>query len=230
MFTKKTEGRAALLTGIGLALFAPLFTVVLPTAGLEADDFTNSAHLDAFVRDHFPVFALPYLDGLLLHLAGLVLVLAIHQRIAHRSPWVLAATIGGVAWMVLDTAQNGTGIYAALEITRHAGPDVSGPQLVLLGQLLTGLRLAGHVFGGLWILLISAVGVRHGGLAQGVARLGLLVGGLMTLNVLAPVTQFPLFVLLPVWFIWLAVTALRSSEEDPSFEATITAEPAMVGR
>jgi len=54
-----------------LALFLPLFTAVLPSAGLDADGFNNPGKLDAFVRHHFAVFATPYLDGLVLHLFGL---------------------------------------------------------------------------------------------------------------------------------------------------------------
>ena len=90
-------------------------------------------------------------------------------------------------------------------------PLAEGPQLVLVGQMTTGVRLAGHLFGGLWVLLASAVALRHGGLPRGVARLGVGAGAIMSVNVILPPTQFPLFVLLPVWFVWLGASLLRSS-------------------
>jgi hypothetical protein len=111
--------------------------------------------------------------------------------------------------MVLDVAQNGMGVYASHEIVGHAASAVSGPQLVVVGQLTTGLRLAGHVFGGLWVVVVSAVGVRHGGLPPELSRLGVVVGALMSLNVVVGPTQYPIFVLLPIWFVWLGLHLLR---------------------
>ncbi|MBI2169619.1 MAG: DUF4386 family protein [Actinobacteria bacterium] len=218
-------GRAAVITGIGLALFLPLFTAVLPAAGLTQANLSDPTELDAFVRHHWALFTLPYLDGLILHVAGLVAVIAVYRRLADRSPWVMPATIGGLAWMVLDVAQNGTGLYASHEIVSHATSAVSGPQLVLVGHLTTGLRLAGHVFGGLWVLVIGAVALRQGGLPRGMGWLGVAAGALMSLNVAIPPTQFPLFVLLPVWFIWLGATLVRTgAATDPVQDAAT--EPA----
>lgn len=210
MLESKANGRAAVITGVGLALFLPLFTAVLPAAGLGQDDFNDPAKLDAFVRHHWALFALPYLDGLILHVAGAVAVVAVYRRLADCSPWVLLAAIGGLAWMVLDVAQNGIGLYASQEIVHHAPSAVSGSQLVLVGQLTTGLRLAGHVFGGLWVLVVSAVALRHGGLPRGLGRLGVAAGALMSLNVVVPPTQFPLFVLLPIWFVALGLHLLHT--------------------
>jgi len=203
MVDNKTGGRAAVVTGLGLALFLPIFMAILPAAGLDQTDATNPAALDAFVRHHFAFFALPYLDGLVLHVAGTVAVLGVHRWLTDRSPWVLAATVGGLGWMVLDVAQNGMALYGSHEIARHASAAVSGPQLVLVGQLTTGLRLAAHVLGGLWVLTISAVALRHTAAPRGLGWLGVVAGALMTVNVVVPPTQAPLFVLLPIWFVWL---------------------------
>lgn len=226
MIESKADGRAAIIAGIGLALFLPLFTAVLPAAGLGQDDFTNPTKLDAFVRHHWGLFALPYLDGLVLHVAGAIAVVAVYRRLADRSPWVTVATIGGLAWMALDVAQNGMGLYASHEIVGHAVSAVAGPQLVVVGQLATGLRLAGHVFGGLWILVVSAIGVRHGGLPRALGWLGVVSGALMTLNVVIPPTQFPLFVLLPIWFVWLGVHLLRTAADG---DATVEGRREPVG-
>lgn len=203
MVDSKTGARAALVTGLGLALFLPLFMAVLPAAGLEPDDATHPAVLDAFVRHHFALFALPYLDGLVLHVAGAVVVLAVHRWLSDRSPWVLVATVGGLGWMVLDIAQNGMALYGSHEIVRHAAAAVTGPQLVLVGQLTTGLRLAGHVLGGLWVLTVGVVALRTAAAPRGLAWMGVVAGALMTFNVVIPPTQYPLFVLLPTWFVWL---------------------------
>ncbi len=105
---------------IGLALFLPIFMAVLPAAGLDATDVDDPLRLGSFARDHFGFFALPYVDGLALHVAGIVAVLAVAQRLGRRSPWIAVATIAGLGWMVLDIAQNGAGLYAAHEIVRHA--------------------------------------------------------------------------------------------------------------
>jgi hypothetical protein len=203
MTDSKAAARAAIITGIGLALFLPLFTLILPSAGLHQDDFTRAAKLDAFVRHHWAFFAAPYIDGLILHLAGVVAVLAVYRRLADRSSWVAVATIAGLAWMVLDIAQNGIGLYASHEIVQHVSAEAAGPQLVLVGQVATGLRLAGHVFGGLWVLVVSAVAIRQGGLSRRLGGLGAAAGLLMAFNVVVPPTQYPIFVLLPVWFLWL---------------------------
>lgn len=211
MLSTTVARRAAVVTGIGLGLFLPIFMAVLPAAGLDATDVDDPSKLAAFAHDHFGFFALPYLDGLALHVAGIVAVLAVAQRLDHRSPWIAVATIAGLGWMVLDIAQNGTGLYAAHEIVRHGTPD-AGAQLVLVGRLVTGLRLAGHVLGGLWLFTVGAVALRHGGFSRVVAWFGVSGGALMTVNVIAPATQTPLFVVLPAWFVLVGVGLGRDPE------------------
>src|SRR5437870_3412317 len=123
----RAGGRAAVVAGVGVALFLPLFMIVFPVAGLHQSGFNDPVALDAFVRRHFVLFALPYVDGLMMHVAGAIAVLNVHRRLTDRSPWMVAATIGGLAWMILDTAQNGLGLYASREIVAHASSAVSGP-------------------------------------------------------------------------------------------------------
>jgi hypothetical protein len=219
MLSPDAGRRAAIITAIGLALFAPIFMAVLPSAGLEQNDFSDPAKLGTFVHAHFAVFAIPYIDGLVLHVAGIVAVVAVTQHLRKRSPWIALAAIGGLGWMVLDIAQNGTGIYASHEIVRHSTAD-AGSQLVLVGQLTTGLRLAGHVLGGLWVLTVGVVALRHGGLSRAVGWLGAFAGALMTVNVVAPVTQMPLFVLLPLWFILVGIGlgTVDEQADEPSRE------------
>ncbi len=85
---------------------------------------------------------------------------------------------------------------------------------MLVGRLVTGLRLAGHVLGGVCGVHVGGVVLRHGGLPRAVAWLGLIGGALMTVNVIAPATQMPLFLLLPVWFVLVGVGLGRDAVND----------------
>lgn len=210
MNLQKMGGIEALAYIVG---FAVMLTLLSPE---NAGEMTATDRL-AFNIEHQAVLAawnlfIYVIFGIFL----VVLVNALHARLQHQSPCVIStASIFGCIWAGLVIA---SGMIANIALDRVAGLFATEPELALeIWQAVAVVQdaLGGgvEVVGGLWVLLLSWVALRHDALPRALNLLGLLVGiagiltmlpGLGELGAVFGLGQIP-------WFIWLGVFMLRNN-------------------
>lgn len=163
--------------------------------------------------------ALLYASNVILYLVFgiflVVLVLALYERLKAVSPAMMqTATAFGLIWAGLVIASGmianiGTGIVVDLYAK---DPTQAGWAWLAIEAVVDGLGGGNEFVGALWVLLISWVALRGGGLPRVLNYLGVLIGvaGIVTivpaLGELGAVFGLGLI----VWFIWVGIVLLRS--------------------
>lgn len=207
-------GRGSVVAGVCLALFFPILMAAWPAAGVKPDQGTNGAEMLPFITTHRALFSVTYLNGIVMHLAGILAVAGIWKLLRHRSPWVVLGTAGGLVWMAFDIAYNGLMLHTGVELGHQfaSQPAIAAEQFGLMARMAESLQFTGHLGAGLWLTIAGLVAFRHGGLPRTLAAIGVVAGVLIGLSFFVPDALYPCFLLLPVWFIWSGIAITRSPE------------------
>lgn len=208
-------GRAAMVAGICLALFFPILMAAWPAAGVQPDQASNASAFLPFISNNRALFTVTYVNGIVMHLAGILAVLGVYRLLKDRSPWTVLATAGGLVWMVLDIAYNGWMLHAGPEIADafRSGSSVAGSQWELVVRSAESLQFTGHLGAGLWLVTTGVVALRRGGLPRPLAIVASVAGVLIGLSFFVPEALYPCFMLLPIWFIWSGRRIVARSSE-----------------
>lgn len=228
---RRTGGAAALIEAatfvFGFVLFATMlsdYTTGDPTAA-ESVEFLVG-HQTLFYVWNTVIF-------IVFGVALVPLVLALHDRLqVHARAQLLTrtATAFGLIWagLVLATgmvANIGIGTVADL----HADdPSAAEPVWSALDSVQNGLGGGNEIVGGMWMLLLSAAGLRVAGLPKALGYLGIVIGLAGVVTVVPPLEMIgAVFGLgLIVWFVWVGILLLRDAtgpEEPDVLDGVITA-------
>lgn len=196
---------AAYVVGIGLAL-----TLLAPILDAAPDQYV------AFLVDNQTLMVVWHLIIYLVAGVFMVpLVLGLQQRLGSNAPVLMQmATAFGLIWAGLVIASgmllvNNAGIIADLY---RQDPAQATTVWLALSAVEDGLGGAIELPGGVWILLVSWVALRAGGLPKVVNYLGAVIGIAGILTVIPALyeagTIFGLGFI--VWFAWVGVVMMRS--------------------
>lgn len=214
---QKLGGVAALIEAATYVVgFALLFTLLAPLAGdLEPSQY------GAFLAENQATI---YLWNLIIYVVNgvflVVLVLALHARLQTGAPAMVgsplgAATAFGLIWAALVIASgmliiNNMGVILNLYST---DPAQAASVWVGLKAVEEGLGGGVELPGGLWVLLVSGVALRGGGLPKALNFLGIVIGlaGILTLVPSLDVFEAVFGLGFIVWFLWAGIVLLRSN-------------------
>ncbi len=149
--------------------------------------------------------------GLLL----VVLTAALHERLKAKSADLLrVATPLGFIWAghVLASGMVESAGLNALAKLHARNPEQAATVWLATGPVQNGLGGYIEIVGGIWMLLISAAGLRSGQLSKALGVLGLGVGVAGVLSVLPPLREGATMVFgisQILWFLWMGVHMLR---------------------
>ncbi len=204
-----TAGIVAALTFLfGFVLFVTAFEP-LTTGELSA------AETVAFLRDNQSIF---YVWNLVIYvLFGVVqavLTLALHDRLKAAAPGAsqIAAALG-LIWSGLVIASGMVAnVGAAAVIDLHpADPTTAGTVWSAIDSVYKGMGGGNEIIGGLWLLLVSWIGLR-GALPKALGYAGLLIGAAGIVTLVPPLADvgaiFGLGII--VWYLGVGVALLRS--------------------
>jgi hypothetical protein len=142
------------------------------------------------------------------------------------------ATAVGLMWAVVLVASGmvfNAGMAAVVDLY-PADPDQAQSMWQAIEPVAQGLGSGsgGEFLGGLWVLLVSIVGLQSRSLPRSLGWLGLVVGlaGLLSIVPTLSATAYAFGLLMIVWFVWLGIAMLRSAAGTPQRIAT---EPEPVG-
>jgi hypothetical protein len=147
-----------------------------------------------------------------------VLTLALHERLnGDTSALARTATVFGIIWSLLVIASGmiynvGMETVATLYVS---DPTQAATVWMAIGSVFNGLGGSVEVVGGIWVILISIVGLRSETFARGLHFLGYVVGVAGVVSVIPALSEISasIFGLTQiVWFTWLGVAMLRKSE------------------
>ena len=145
-----------------------------------------------------------------------VLVLALHERLKKGAPTLSSlAAVFGVVWVGLVIA---SGMIANIGLAAAIDLATTEPQQAMIMwrtvyTVVEGMGGGNEVVGGLWVLLISIAALQSQTLPKAFNVVGLFVGSIGVLTVYPADVLTEIFgVSQIVWFAWLGVTLLKSSE------------------
>jgi len=143
-----------------------------------------------------------------------VLVLALHQRLKNYSPNLSnLASIFGIIWVGLVIA-SGMIANIGLNTVVNMGTQDAVNAMSLwssIGVVTEGLGGGNEIVGGIWVLLISIIGLKEKVFTRPLNYLGLLVGiaGILSIYPLDIFTEvFGLSQI--IWFLWIGISLLRT--------------------
>jgi hypothetical protein len=211
MSLQKMGGMAALFEAaayvLGMVFF--LFVVNYPQVVDPAQKVALLAEHQASL--HLVTLVIYVVFGVFL----VILALALHERLQAGAPAMMqAATVFGLLWAFVVIAGGMVFIVGMNAVVGLYGQDPAQAATVWLAveTVFQGLGGGVEIVGGLWVLLVSWVALRTGGLPRGLNYLGVVVGlaGLLTavpaLEVLGAIFGLSQI----VWFTWLGIVLLRN--------------------
>jgi hypothetical protein len=210
---EKAGGAAALYLAIALLGAIPYFLLVVdyPSATTPSDKV-------ALVADNYTSMYAVYLATYVLFgFAVGVLALALWERLRADAPFTMrVATAIGVLWSFALVTSGMIFAYGMTTIeplvtTDHARAVRTWQAVEPVAQALGGA--GGEILGGLWVLLVSLVVVRGGGLPKALGWLGLAIGVVGLVSVVPALSDATVvFGLLEiVWFGWLGLVLIRTT-------------------
>jgi hypothetical protein len=208
---QKAGGVAAIYLALALVAAIPYFLLVV-----DYPSATTAADKVALVVDNYASMYAVYLGTYVLFgIAVGVLALALHDRLRVGGPVVArVATLIGLLWSFVLVASGLVFAYGMTTIESLATTDLA--QAVETWQAVEPVALAlggagGELLGGLWVLLISLVVLRGGGLPKALGWLGILVGVVGLVSVVPALHDATVaFGLLEiVWLVWLGLILVR---------------------
>jgi hypothetical protein len=224
---QKTGGIAALImAATWLVGFAVLLGVLTPAGYYDAG--VDAVQKVGILADNQAIASIGYLVPFVVWgIFQVVLALALYDRLKAGAPaTVQTATAIGLIWAGLVIASGmvaNVGIAAVVALYAH-DPAQAGSAWQAIEAVVLGLGGGNEIAGGVWVLLISWVALRAGGLPRGLNYLGAVAGvsGILTvvpvLEALGGVEALGIvFGLgLIVWFVWLGIVMLRGGSETTS--------------
>ena len=147
-----------------------------------------------------------------------VLALALYERLKAGAPaMVQTATVFGLFWgcvILVSGMIHNVGMQNVVELYR-TDPAQAGTVWLTIDSVLGGLAGSNEAIGGLWVLLVSWAALRAGEFSKILHYLGIVIGVAGIVSIVPALAQIFIFVFALgqiVWFIWLGIAMLRSSQ------------------
>jgi hypothetical protein len=145
-----------------------------------------------------------------------ILTLALYERLKAVSPAMMqTVTAIGIIWATVVIASGMIFNIGMDNVVHLYGKDPAQAVTVwrVIASVCDGLGGGNEILGGVWMLLISWVALRAGGLPKALNYLGIVVGAAGILSALPGLGELRLIFGLVqiVWFIWLGIGMLRSN-------------------
>ncbi|OQA13530.1 MAG: hypothetical protein BWY63_03438 [Chloroflexi bacterium ADurb.Bin360] len=146
-----------------------------------------------------------------------VMVLALYERLKSGSPtWMQMATVLGLIWAGLIIGSGNLMLSDLGVLANLYGKDPLQAETVWLAldAVEIGIVSGNELLGSLWVLLLSLVALRTGGLTKALAYLGVLLGiaGILTLVPTWAETMVMIFGPgMIVWSVWVGIVMLRTT-------------------
>lgn len=211
---QRAGGFAALFEAAAYIFGIVFFILLVDYLGAE----TASEQLALVVENQAMMILMNLIIYVVFGLVLIVLALAVHDRLKAKSPAVMqVATVVALIWSVVVIASGmifnvGTSVVVELFKT---DPAEAATVWLAIDTVGNGVGGGIEVLGGLWVLLISWVAIRHGGFPKGLNYLGIVVGSAGMVTLLPTLGEFGglTFGLTQiVWFIWLGIALLRNQD------------------
>lgn len=211
---RRAGGIAALIAATTFVVGFWLYFSLLIPARYGSASVEAAKHAAFLVENQ----AIMYAWNLVIYVAfGMVLVvlaLALNERLKASSPATMqVATAFGIIWAALAIASGmvaniGTDVVVGLH---GKDPSQAGSVWQSLNFVVNGLGGGNEIVGGLWVLLVSWVALRAGGLPKALSYLGAVAGiaGLLTAIPALKELGSAFGLGLILWFIWLGIVLLR---------------------
>ena len=158
-----------------------------------------------------------------------ILALALYEQLKAGSPAiVLTATIFGIFWgcvIIISGMIHNAGMQTVVDLYAK-DPAQAGTIWLTIESVLGGLAGSNEVIGGIWILLVSWAALRTGALSRVLNYLGVVVG-LAGIISIVPALDILIYIFALgqiVWFIWLGIAMLRSSESTSRLKFNLATE------
>lgn len=221
-WSQKSGGIAALYQGLAYVVGMVGFLLVVNVGGVA-----EPAEKLALIAEHQGFLSLLHLVVYVLWgVAMVVLALAVHERLRGEAPALMpVATAFGLIWAGLVMASGmiyNVGMQAVVELAGTA-PAEAAPTWLAIEAVFNGLGGGVEVVGGVWVLLLTWVALRRGGLPRSLNYLGLAVALAGILSVVPAISEVSAAVFglsQIVWFLWLGVVLLRGRAPQAALETT----------
>jgi len=106
-------------------------------------------------------------------------------------------------------------------------PAQAGTIWLTIDSVLGGLAGSNEAIGGIWILLVSWAALRTGALSRVLNYLGVVVGLAGIISIVPALAELFIYIFALgqiVWFIWLGIAMLRSSESTSRLKFNLATE------
>jgi hypothetical protein len=205
-------GTAFAVVGFGIGALVPIFLIAYPAAGLGQADAGNPAAILPVVVANPALFAGPGILEIVVHAVGAIAVFGLWARFGGTSFLLAIATLGGLAWMILDVADSAIAFHVVPLIAANhvAGDATAATAFTQLESVVDAVRLAGHFLGGLWMVGVSVFAIQTGRLPRIIGWLGVVVGLVFTGNLFVPALLNVSFMTVPAWLVILGIGVARS--------------------
>ncbi len=214
-----------LVGGVAAILEAIIYIIAFIVYGgvlvYPKTDATSVEKLDFLTENYSTLSILNLMSYVLFGILLAVLVLAIHQRLKNYYPYLSnVASVFGIIWVGLVMASGMIANIGLNTVVDMGTQDADNAMLLWssIGVVTEGLGGGNEIVGGLWVLLISIIGLKAKVFSGPLNYLGLLVGitGILTIYPLDVFTEvFGLSQI--IWFLWLGITMLRT--KTPTIQA-----------
>lgn len=209
---RKGGGWAALYMAAAYVLAIPFFLGVVNLSG-ETDPVKKVSLL---ASHHWSMHMMYLVTYVVLGIALAILSLSLHERLKGLAPGVMrVATAVGLMWAFVLVASGmvfNAGMAAVVDL-HSTDPGQAASLWQAIEPVTEGLGgSGGELLGGLWVLLVSLVGLRVGGFPKPLAWLGVVLGVVGLLSVIPPLNDAAIaFGMIQIlWFVWLGITMLRT--------------------
>ena len=208
---QKWGGAAALYEALAYIIGFVGFIAIVNVGGIAEP----AAKVTALVENQGLLTALHLIVYVAWGATLVVLSLALHERLdgAH-TPLMRIATAFGLIWALLVIASGMIYNVGMEAVVALAPADLNQAATVWLAieAVFNGLGGGVEVVGGIWVLLLSGVGLRHGRLPRLFSLFGLIVGAAGLFSVIPALSELmaSIFGLTQIiWFTWLGINLLR---------------------
>jgi hypothetical protein len=214
---QKIGGIAALYEAVAYVLGIVVYMVILDYSGV-----VEPVQKVAFLLDNQAcLYILTLFVYVIFSVFLVVLALALYERLKTGSPAIIQiATAFGMIWACIVISSGMIFIIGMDTVVDLYSKDQTQAVLVWLAidTVFEGIGGGVELVGGLWMLLVSWGALRTGGLPRSLNYLGLVIGvvGILTVVPALAVLQDVFGLTQIIWFIWLGIVMLRSSQSAAS--------------
>lgn len=218
------------IAAIGMALCYMLLFVIFG-ALLSLPDNTDMLVKLQAIQEQKLLLSISYVVGYLLFGSFLlVTVQAVHNRMQQNQSSLLnTASLFGFIWVVLMMCSGMTALVG-MEMTNGfitEKPEIAVSLFFTSNMMLQALGGGIELVGGLWVLILSAVALRDNHFSKALNLLGLIVGSLGVLTIFQSIPYLKdLFGLIQiVWFIWLAISLMKTDPVNRQTKSVASDQP-----